>query len=53
VKKIDEFKWQLTFNKADDIRQAIMKLAVEKNITILSMKIEEQSLEDIFQKLTN
>lgn len=52
VKKIDEFKWQLTFNKADDIRQAIMKLAVEKNITILSMKIEEQSLEDIFQKLT-
>jgi hypothetical protein len=30
-----------------------MKLAVENNITILSMKIEEQSLEDIFQKLTN
>ncbi len=53
VKKIDEFKWQITFNKADDIRQAVMKLALENNITILSMKIEEQSLEDIFQKLTN
>lgn len=52
VKKTSELKWKLTFNKDNDIRQALMQLALAKNITILSMKIEEQSLEDIFQKLT-
>jgi hypothetical protein len=29
-----------------------MQLAIANQLTILSMKIEEQSLEDIFQKLT-
>lgn len=52
VHKMDSSKWKITFQQENDIRQAIMKVAVHNNLTILSMKIEEQSLEDIFQKLT-
>jgi ABC-2 type transport system ATP-binding protein len=52
VSKLDELKWKITFNHENDIRPAIMQLAVSNQRTILSMKIEEQSLEDIFQKLT-
>jgi ABC-2 type transport system ATP-binding protein len=53
VSKIDATKHQLKFNKEKDIRQAVMQFVIQNNYTILSMKIEEQSLEDIFQKLTN
>jgi ABC-2 type transport system ATP-binding protein len=52
VLKTDALKWKINFSKENDIRQAIMQLAVSNNLTILSMKIEEQSLEDIFQQLT-
>lgn len=52
VNKIDSSKWKIIFEQENDIRQAIMRLAVSNQLTILSMKIEEQSLEDIFQKLT-
>lgn len=53
VSKIESHKYQLKFNKENDIRQAIMQFAIQNNYTLLSMAIEEQSLEDIFQKLTN
>ncbi len=52
VRKLEELKWKITFNHDNDVRPAIMQLAVSNQLTILSMKIEEQSLEDIFQKLT-
>ena len=52
VQKMEDLKWKINFAQENDIRQAIMQLAVSNNLTILSMKIEEQSLEDIFQKLT-
>jgi ABC-2 type transport system ATP-binding protein len=53
VQKTEHLKWKLSFNPEEDIRQSIMQLAIAQQLTILSMKIEEQSLEDIFQKLTN
>lgn len=53
VQKTSEFSWKLTFTKEHDIRHSIMQLAIKNGLTILSMKMEEQSLEDIFQKLTN
>lgn len=52
VQKIDGMKWKINFHQENDIRQAIMQVALNNNLTILSMKIEEHSLEDIFQKLT-
>lgn len=38
--------------KGNDIRPEIFKFAVKKEITVLSMKIEEKSLEETFQQLT-
>ena len=52
VKKSEKLKWKITYHHQNDIRPAIMQLAVNNQRTILSMKIEEQSLEAIFQKLT-
>ncbi len=52
VRKSEKLKWKITYHHQNDIRPAIMQLAVNHQRTILSMKIEEQSLEDIFQKLT-
>ncbi|HNW97503.1 MAG TPA: gliding motility-associated ABC transporter ATP-binding subunit GldA [Bacteroidales bacterium] len=44
--------WNVKANKEPDIRPEIFKFAVKHNITVLSMKEEEQSLEETFQKLT-
>jgi ABC-2 type transport system ATP-binding protein len=52
VRKSEKLKWKITYHHQNDIRPAIMQLAVNHQRTILSMKIEEQSLEAIFQKLT-
>jgi ABC-2 type transport system ATP-binding protein len=35
-----------------DIRPLIFKMAVENGLTVLSQTLEEQSLEDVFRKLT-
>ncbi len=53
VQKKSGNSWHLSFSKQHDIRQEIMKFALSQNYTILSMQIQELSLEDIFQKLTN
>jgi ABC-2 type transport system ATP-binding protein len=53
VVKKAESTWLITYNKNEDIRPEIMQMAVSNKLTILSMKLEEQSLEDIFQKLTS
>ncbi len=41
-----------TDNK-DDLRHDIFKFAVEKGLVILSIKLEDQSLEDVFRDLTS
>jgi hypothetical protein len=35
-----------------DVRQEILKFATEKNISLLSLKEEENSMEEIFKSLT-
>jgi ABC-2 type transport system ATP-binding protein len=35
-----------------DAREAVSTFAARNNLVLLSMKLEEQSLEDVFQKLT-
>lgn len=52
VKNVGTRRWHIAFYKDKDIRQALMQLALSNSNTILSMKIEEDSLEEIFQKLT-
>jgi ABC-2 type transport system ATP-binding protein len=44
--------WIIEAKKGDDIRPALSKWAVNKDITILTMKKSETSLEQVFHKVT-
>lgn len=37
----------------DDIRPAIFRFAVDNGLTVLSMQLKEQSLEEVFRSLTS
>ena len=52
VKNIKENVWEITTSTTKDIREDIFKFAVKNNIAVLSMKVEENSLEDVFHQLT-
>jgi ABC-2 type transport system ATP-binding protein len=44
--------WVIEAKKGDDIRPALSKWAVSKDLTILTMKKSETSLEEVFHKVT-
>jgi ABC-2 type transport system ATP-binding protein len=44
--------WSIKAEQGKDIRPEIFKFAVKHNITVLSMNIEEQTLEETFHQLT-
>jgi ABC-2 type transport system ATP-binding protein len=44
--------WAIQAKKGNDIRQALSKWAISKDITILTMKKSETSLEQVFHKVT-
>ena len=44
--------WKIYSNSQDDIRPAIFKFAVDNKLMVLSLKKEEQSLEEVFHQLT-
>ncbi|MBU1721106.1 MAG: gliding motility-associated ABC transporter ATP-binding subunit GldA [Bacteroidetes bacterium] len=44
--------YEVKAKSSTDVRPALFKWAVEKNLTILSLSGEERSLEDVFQVLT-
>jgi ABC-2 type transport system ATP-binding protein len=44
--------WSIKAQPGKDIRPEIFKFAVKQNITVLSMNIEEQTLEETFHQLT-
>ena len=44
--------WKVSAKAGADVRAALFRFAVEKNLAIISMQKQEQKLEDIFQKLT-
>jgi len=52
VKNIKDNVWEITTSTTKDIREDIFKFAVKNNIAVLSMKVEENSLEDVFHQLT-
>ncbi len=49
----NERKWELSTSLEHDIRADIFRFAVDNNLTIIEMKKEVSSVEDVFQKLTN
>ena len=52
IKKIGNNIWLLTSNNASDVRPDIFQFAVNKGVTVLSMQLEEETLEKVFHDLT-
>jgi gliding motility-associated transport system ATP-binding protein len=52
IKAKNDRKWELASSLDHDIRADLFHFAVENNLTIIEMKKEVSSVEDVFQKLT-
>ncbi len=52
VSDLSNNRWQLHTTSTKDIRIAIFNFAVEQQLTLLEMKKETYSVEDVFQELT-
>ncbi len=52
VIKLEDNLWLISSVGNKDIRENIFKFAVKNNFSVLSLAIEEQKMEDIFQRLT-
>ena len=50
--KIGINSWEIEASQEKDIREELFKFAVNNNISVLSLKREQQSLEEVFQALT-
>jgi ABC-2 type transport system ATP-binding protein len=53
VKSLGENCWEVEAESSADIRSDIFKMAVSKELTVLSLSREERRLEGIFRKLTS
>lgn len=52
VKKVSKNNWLFTFESKEDRRPFLFDFAKENNLTILELKTKNQSLENLFQKIT-
>ena len=52
VRDLKGNKHQILFDSKFDLRPALFEFAVNNNLTVLQMNMEEQKLESIFQELT-
>lgn len=52
IEKIGEKEWRLSSESSEDLRPKLFQLAVDNKLSVLSMKVEAGSLEDVFKKLT-
>ena len=52
IKNIDDNSWLIESESTGDLRTAIAKFASQKELLVLTLKKEEEKLEDIFKKLT-
>lgn len=53
ITRLGENTWQFTTGNPDALRRTLMQLALDKNLSILSLTASEQNnLEDIFRSLT-
>lgn len=53
IKKTENYKYIIEYDLNKDIRQDIFKYAVQANNVVLSNRVLEQSLEQVFAELTN
>lgn len=52
LKNIGGNNWLLESKSKEDLRETIFKFAVKNKYNVLSLSVEEQKMEDVFQKLT-
>ena len=52
VQEISPAKYRLFFEQGKDIRPDLFRLAADKQLTLLGLRLEEQSLENVFAALT-
>ena len=52
IKNIGGNIWLLESKSKEDLREIIFKFAVKNKYNVLSLSVEEQKMEDVFQKLT-
>ncbi len=52
AKNIDGFNWVIESDSKEDIRPVISRFALDNNLLVLTIRKEEQSLEDVFKKFT-
>ncbi len=52
IEALPDNQWQIITNKKHDIRPKIFKFAVENGLTLIEMRQDVQSVEDVFQTLT-
>jgi len=52
VESLGDNRWKLTTTDNQDIRAAIFDFAVQQKLTLLELKKETYSVEDVFQELT-
>ena len=53
AKSIGETSWLIESSSTVDLRSSVAKFAAKNELLILTLKKEEDKLEDIFKKLTN
>jgi ABC-2 type transport system ATP-binding protein len=52
IKQLSDNRWLLESASYDDIRPLVFRFAVDNGLTVLSMNVQEQSLEEVFRILT-
>jgi ABC-2 type transport system ATP-binding protein len=52
VSNIKDYMWEIETQASVDVRGDIFNLAVEKNLSVLTLQRDERRLEDVFQQLT-
>lgn len=52
VHHLGGFQYRIVFEQGADVRSEVFKLAAAKQITLLGLRLEEQSLESVFASLT-
>jgi ABC-2 type transport system ATP-binding protein len=52
VKAFEDNKWELLSNKKVDVRSKVFHFAVQNKLTLLEMRRETYSIENVFQELT-
>ncbi len=51
--RLNSTTWKFKTDNPDAVKKQLLQLSIEKNLNVLSLKSDENSLEDVFRSLTN